>query len=66
MTPEQAAAFVIAQAACALAEIAAMQARNARFVGPEKYHQPKEFDAVIDKYCISSNAVLRLFQDAKR
>lgn len=63
MTPEQKAAYVIAQAACAMAEIAAMQARNARFSGPDKYHEPKDFDAVIEKYCIGHNAVIGLFQE---
>lgn len=66
MNPEQAAAFVIAQSACAMAEIAAMQARNARYTGAEKYHDPHEFEAVIDKYCIGHNAVLTLFQEANR
>jgi hypothetical protein len=65
MTPEQAAAFVISQSACALAEIAAMQARNARYTGTDKYHEPKDFESVIDRYGIGHNAVLQIFQDAR-
>lgn len=66
MSPEQAAAFVIAQSACAMAEIAAMQTRNARYVGADKYHEPKDFEDIVNKYCIGHNAVLQLFQDANR
>lgn len=47
-----------------MAEIAAMQARNARYTGADKYHEPKEFEAVMDRYCIGHNAVLQVFQDA--
>jgi len=81
MTPEQAAAFVVAQAACANAEIAAMQQSNDAFVAsfePRGYngipglaanHAPytaNDFRAVIDKYCIGHNAVLQCFEDAAR
>ena len=67
MSPEQAAAYVIAQATCANAEIAAMQANNiASERRGERYapHAPAEFLAVPDKYCISHNAVLALFSDS--
>jgi hypothetical protein len=67
MTPEQAAAFVIAQAACANAEIAAMQARDRLWaqngLGTYADH---DYLAVIEKYCIGHNAVLQCFQDANR
>lgn len=69
MTPEQAAAYVIAQAACASAEIAAMQAndalaaRNGCAYAP---HSPEEYRAIADRYCISHNGVLQLFQDVNR
>lgn len=68
MNPEQAAAFVIAQAACANAEIAAMQAANAQCArrGDAQTYDEKHFMAVIDQYGISHNAVLTTFQHANR
>lgn len=61
MTREQAAAFIIAQAACAMAEVAAMQARNA--ANPHRpTHPPEDFEAVPDRYGIGHNAVLTFFQ----
>lgn len=67
MTPEQAAAFVIAQAACAMAEVAAMQAQD-RAWEKAGLNQYSEFDyrAVVNKFCIGHNAVMQLFQDTSR
>lgn len=67
MTPEQAAAFVIAQAACAMAEIAGMQAQDRAWekAGVDTYSDVN-YRAVINKYCIGHNAVLQCFQDANR
>lgn len=59
MNPEQQAAYVIAQAACASAEIAAMQAANQAQAG--KYSE-QDFLAVIDRYCIGHNAVISTFR----
>jgi hypothetical protein len=58
MTPEQQAAYINAQAACALAEIAAMQAANASRPGT---HSASEFEDLIQKYGIHHNAVLSFF-----
>lgn len=68
MNPEQAAAFVIAQAACASAEIAAMQAANndAPRRGLHPPYDEQHFRAIIDQYTIGHNAVLTLFQGATR
>jgi hypothetical protein len=68
MTPEQAAAFVMAQAACAAAEIAGMQAENQIYVkrGQGVLFGKNEFDAIADRYCIGHNAVLTLFQETNR
>ena len=56
MTPEQKAAYVIAQAACAVIEALGLQADNQ---GP--IHGKKDFDALIEKYGIYHNAVLGEF-----
>ncbi len=64
MTPEQKAAFVMAQAACAMAEIAGMQAANQHRTqhGNSIMYGEEAFDGVIERNCISHNAVLSLFQ----
>lgn len=64
MNPEQKAAFVIAQAACANAEIAGMQAMDRAWAaqGHTTYND-LDYKAVIEKYCIGHNAVLTLFQE---
>ena len=66
MTQQQAAAYIFAQAMCAQAEIAGMQAVNAQYVarGEEPPRSEAEFTAMIDRYGISHNAVLRLFEEA--
>lgn len=65
MTSEQQAAFIMAQAASAMAEIAGMQAENTiyqtRYGGNVRYGQA-DFVGVIDRYGISHNAVLSFFQ----
>lgn len=74
MTPEQAAAFVIAQAACATAEIEAMKrgnmdAEHARLkTGAPEFppYGADDFRAVIEKYGIHYNAVLSTFQAANQ
>lgn len=63
MNDAQKAAFINAQAACALAEIAAMQAANAlplSLRGRALYTED-DFRAVPDRYGIHHNAVLTLF-----
>ena len=62
MTPEQQAAFIIAQAACMQAEIAAMQAHN--WTLPPNHHGRyghNEFMALIEKYDLHSNALISFF-----
>lgn len=64
MDKTERAAFVIAQAACAMAEIAAMQAHNAadeRSGRVPLYHYG-DFLAVQEKYTIGHNAVLGWLQ----
>jgi hypothetical protein len=60
------AAFVNAQAACALAEIAAMQAANQSRVadGQGVMFQHGDFMAVQEKYLIGHNAVIQYLRDA--
>ncbi len=68
MTPEQAAAFIMAQAACAMGEIAGMQAENQIYVahGEAPVFGKNAFDAVAERYTIGHNAVLTLFQGTNR
>ena len=65
MTPEQKAAFIIAQAACATAEIAGMQAANQYRAwcnsAPEYYET--DFAAVIERNVIGHNAVIAFMAD---
>lgn len=66
MTPEQSAAYVNAQAACANAEIAGMQAMDRAWAAQgHGTHNDLDYKAVIEKYCISHNAVLTIFEGAK-
>lgn len=60
MTNEQKAAYIIAMAACTIAEIASMQAHNKTATAGTRYGQ-EEFMEVIQKYGIHHNAVLTLF-----
>lgn len=68
MTPEQAAAFVMGQAACASAELLSMVAANAldAQAGRPPSHSPSDFAAVPDRYTVGHNAVLTLFQDINK
>jgi len=63
MTPEQQAAYVTAMVACAMAEIAAMQAANQHCVavGLTLKYDEEHFRAVIDRYGIHHNAVIEMF-----
>lgn len=64
MTPEQQAAFIMAQAACAMAEIAGMQADNqAALLGnrPPQWIKP-DFDRVTSNNVIGHNDVISFFQ----
>ena len=65
MTPEQKAAFVNAQAACALAEIAAMQAANQHrlSLGQSIAYDEDAFIAVQNNYLIGHNAVIEFMLD---
>lgn len=68
MTPEQAAAFVIAQAAGMCAELGAMEAANdlAKRAGRDPTYTEADFRAVPDRYTVGHNAVLELFQSCSR
>lgn len=68
MDAAQAAAYVIAQAACCNAEIAAMQAANdqSRLAGVVPHYDEQHFLAVPERYGVHHNAVLTLFQGVNR
>lgn len=61
MRQEEKPAFVIAQAACAMIEAIGMQAENAKRLSEEKApaYGEEEFAALIDRYGIAHNAVIR-------
>ena len=63
MTDEQKAAYINAQAACALAEIAGMQAQNQHrlALGQSIAYGEQDFAAGPDKYGIHHNAVMSFF-----
>lgn len=63
MTPEQKAAYVIGQAACLMAEVAAMQADNqyCLHAGVEPKHGAKDFHELIAGSGCHHNAVIGLF-----
>lgn len=63
MTDEQKAAYVVAMAACANAEIAAMQLENQLDLknGSHPRHAPDDFRSVINGHGIHHNAVLGMF-----
>lgn len=65
MTPEQKAAFIQSQVACAQAEIAAMQAENAMraVLGQSMAYEESDFTAVPLRYGIHHNAVVEFFRD---
>lgn len=64
MTPEQQAAYVMAQAACAMAELAAMQLENelAAKTGGEPRNGPEDFLSIELRYGINHNAVIGFFR----
>lgn len=64
MTTEQQAAFVMAQAACAMAEIAGMQAENQSRIqrGESLAYVENDFAAVIGRNGIGHNDVLTMFR----
>lgn len=65
MTSEQKAAFIIAQAACAAAEIAAMQVENQRRAQTDGRigYGWADFMSIPDKYELGHNTVLSLFRE---
>lgn len=65
MTPEQKAAFIVAQAACANAEIASMQALNQERMhrGESIAYDEASFAAVPDRFGLGHNTVISFFQD---
>ena len=65
MTPEQAAAFVQSQTACAMAEMASMHAENREreMQGHTHAHGTENFAAIPDEFGIGYNAVVSLFQN---
>jgi hypothetical protein len=67
MTRAQSAAYVIAMAACAMAELASMMAENvqAQSKGLPPPHSGADFTALIDQHGIQHSAVLDLFQQAE-
>jgi len=63
MTPEQQAAYIIAQSACMLAELEAMKASNAMpFAGTQTIlYSPADFEALPGRYGLHHNAVIGMF-----
>lgn len=68
MTPEQQAAYVQAQAVCALAEIEAMRAENTQRAqrGEPITHRAKDFEAIPAAYGITRNQIVELFHPEMR
>lgn len=64
MTPEQQAAFIMAQAACAMAEIAGMQAENQHrlSLGQSIAYGEEAFSGVASRNIIGHNDVISYFQ----
>lgn len=70
VTPEQQSAYVLAQSVSALVEAIGMLSANmAHYYRPKEaentlmpYFRPDKFIELIDKYGISHNAVIALFQ----
>lgn len=65
MTPEQKAAYTMAQAACALAEIEGMKAENMQreLRGESMAYVFDDFFAITEKYPIHHNAVVAWMRD---
>ncbi len=64
MTPEQDAAYIISQSACAMIEAMGMQAQNqlATAEGASLPYGEHEFKALIEKHGIHHNAVMTAMQ----
>ena len=64
MTPEQRAAFINAQVACALIDLAGMQAENSarQQLGQAPAYQEDSFQVMMRRYLIGHNEVLAFFQ----
>lgn len=64
MTPEQQAAFINSQVACALIELAGMQAENTarQQLGQSPAYQEDSFQVLMRRYLIGHNEVLTFFQ----
>jgi len=65
MTPEQQAAFITAQSACATAEIAAMTAANLQRSagGFSLAYTEDDFAKIPERYGITHNAIMVFFQE---
>ena len=65
MTPEQRAAYITAQAACAIAEIEGMKAENMQreALGQSMAYVFDDFFAITEKYPIHHNAVIEWMRD---
>lgn len=61
-TPEMKAAYVNSQAACALLEMEGMKAANSQHEDCQPYDE-NAFQAVIEKYGIHHNGVLRVVNE---
>ena len=64
MTPEERAAFINSQVACALIDLAGMQAENnaRQQLGQALAYQEDSFQVMMRKYLIEHNEVLTFFQ----
>lgn len=65
MTPEQKAAFIMAQTASALAELMGMRAENATafYRGEDVYYNKDAFTKVIVDHGITHNQVIEFFRE---
>lgn len=65
MTPEQKAAFIVAQAALVNAKIAGMQAENQRriAIGYDNPYTEKDFEAAANHHVLGWNAVIEFFRE---
>lgn len=66
MTPEQAAAYITAQAAAAFGELEAMKVENRvrEQRGDSPAYGEKEFTEAMQKYCIQHNQVISVYDEA--
>ena len=65
MTPEQRAAYINGQVACALIEMEGMKAENqaAKFRGDPPGYGRNDFLLLIEKYAIAHNSTLGIFHE---